>query len=131
MKKIHKKFLSALLAVLLLLPTLLVSVYAQEADHKEEDQIVTAAIKPLVCQHVCNIARTNEYRYISETHHSCYEVEIRYCTKCDYTVKTDLFILCTEEHELGVVESYTIDENGEFIYYGICADCKEHVHTFP
>lgn len=131
MKRMRKKPLPVMLVVLLLMPALFLSAYAQEQNYDHFKPFDVAVLNPLRCQHAFTTTIDSEYRYISETYHGCYEVEIQSCMKCGFTIKEDVCLLHTEKHELGVIEGYEEDDNGEFIYFGICKDCNARVHTFP
>ena len=128
MRRIFIKLLSLML-VALLLPILLLPTYAQEQNNDFCDPSDDAVLNPSLCQHVFMITIDSECRYISETHHACYEVEIMQCIECGFTTKNLGVLLYTEQHELEQVDYYEIDESGEYIYYGICRDCNGYGHT--
>lgn len=131
MRRIFKKTFSVMLAVLLLLPVLLFPACAQEYDHDLCEPTDATVQSFLTCQHIFTTNVVSEFRYISETQHSCYEVEIKACVTCPYMVKKDLSLLYTEDHELGEVQGYEPDGNGDLIFHGICAGCKESVSIYP
>ena len=131
MKRTLKKSLSVLIAALLLLPVLFMPTYAQESDSLCEMSDASVSPNALGCQHVfVTLYGGNEIRYISETHHGYFRVDINGCTRCEYTSE-DLTLLYEEEHELTDYEGYEVDENGEFIYYRTCLTSGKRVYTSP